>query len=67
MTILLKKLFNHQGDKAKGQFFDEEKNLSSEYIVCGDYYENGSIEGASISGIKAYEQLKNENILRCFI
>ena len=44
--------------KQRVNFFDEEKNLSSEYIVCGDYYENGSIEGASISGIKAYEQLK---------
>ena len=44
--------------KQRVKFFDEEKNFSSKYIVCGDYFENGSIEGASISGIKAYEQLK---------
>ena len=59
MTILLKSFSIIKGTiKQRVNFFDEEKNLSSEYIVCGDYYENGSIEGASISGIKAYEQLK---------
>ena len=51
-------LINKGTIKQQVGFFDQEKTFHSEYTVCGDYFENGSIEGATISGIKAYEQLK---------
>ena len=51
-------LINKGTIKQQVGFFDQEKTFHSEYNLCGDYFENGSIEGATISGIKAYEQLK---------
>ena len=51
-------LINKGTIKQQVGFFDQEKTFHGEYTVCGDYFENGSIEGATISGIKAYEQLK---------
>ena len=51
-------LINKGTIKQQVGFFDQEKTSHGEYTVCGDYFENGSIEGATISGIKAYEQLK---------
>ena len=51
-------LINKGTIKQQVGFFDQEKTFHGEYTACGDYFENGSIEGATISGIKAYEQLK---------
>ena len=51
-------LINKGTIKQQVGFFDQEKTFHSKFTVCGDYFENGSIEGATISGIKAYEQLK---------